>query len=142
MHNAQSRRSPDGIRHPTSGETHVWGKVTGHHTGCRGFGRCYTRGECTSGMPPTTVNKAAHCGFEPQRRHHQKSKTRVSVATNFFLKKRPFSVLETQYECRIRGMTMRTKLFCKILYNYKANCIKSFPTFVCAMPPIEPVPSK
>ena len=31
-------------------------------------------------MPPYSSNKAAHSGFETQRRHHQKSKTRVSVA--------------------------------------------------------------
>ena len=32
-------------------------------------------------MPPPSVNKAGHSGFEtPQRRHHQKSKTGVSMA--------------------------------------------------------------
>ena len=31
-------------------------------------------------MPPPNANKAAHSGFETQRRHHQKSKTGVSVA--------------------------------------------------------------
>ena len=36
--------------------------------------------ECISCMPPLSANKAAHSGFETQRRHHQKSKTRVSVA--------------------------------------------------------------
>ena len=30
-------------------------------------------------MPPSSVNKAAHSDFETQRRHHQKSKTGVSV---------------------------------------------------------------
>ena len=29
--------------------------------------------------PPTSVSKAAHSGFETQRRRHQKSKTGVSV---------------------------------------------------------------
>ena len=45
-------------------------------------------------MPPPSANKAAHSGFETQRRCHQKSKTGVSVATqkglmssNFFFKK-------------------------------------------------------
>ena len=36
--------------------------------------------ECISCMPLPSVNKAAHSGFETQRRCHQKSKTRVSVA--------------------------------------------------------------
>ena len=31
-------------------------------------------------MPPPSVNKDAHSGFETQRRHHQKSKTGLSVA--------------------------------------------------------------
>ena len=31
-------------------------------------------------MPPPSMNKASHSGFETQRRHHQKSKTRVSGA--------------------------------------------------------------
>ena len=44
--------------------------------------------------PPSSANKAAHSGFETQRRHHQKSKTGVSVApqkglmsSKIFLKK-------------------------------------------------------
>ena len=44
--------------------------------------------------PPPSMNKAAHFGFETQRRHHQKSKTGASVAPqksscppNFFLKR-------------------------------------------------------
>ena len=36
--------------------------------------------EHISCMPPPSPNKAAHSGFETQRRHHQKSKTGVSVA--------------------------------------------------------------
>ena len=41
-------------------------------------------------MPLPSANKAANSGFETQRRHHQKSKTAVSVATQkFFLKKSP-----------------------------------------------------
>ena len=31
-------------------------------------------------MPLSNVNKVAHSGFETQRKHHQKSKTGVSVA--------------------------------------------------------------
>ena len=36
--------------------------------------------ECVACMPPPSANKDAHSGFETQRRHHQKSKTGVSVA--------------------------------------------------------------
>ena len=35
--------------------------------------------ECVTYMPPLSVNKAAHSGFENQRRCHQKSKTGASV---------------------------------------------------------------
>ena len=46
--------------------------------------------------PPPSANKAAHSGFETQRRHHQKSKTegisgrteRTCVPPKKFLKKR------------------------------------------------------
>ena len=31
-------------------------------------------------MPPPSMNKAVHSGFETQRKHHKKSKTGVSVA--------------------------------------------------------------
>ena len=61
------------------------GKTIGRHAVRQKVGRCRTRGnlrECTSliKMPLPSVNKAAHSGFETQRRHHQKSKTGVSVA--------------------------------------------------------------
>ena len=36
--------------------------------------------ECISRTPLPSANKAAHSGFETRRRHHQKSKTGVSVA--------------------------------------------------------------
>ena len=35
--------------------------------------------ECVAHMPLPSTNKAAHSGFETQRRHRQKSKKRVSV---------------------------------------------------------------
>ena len=35
--------------------------------------------KCLTHTPLPSVNKAAHSGFETQRRRHQKSKTRVSV---------------------------------------------------------------
>ena len=35
--------------------------------------------ESTSCLPPSSANKVAHFSFETQRRHHQKSKTEVSV---------------------------------------------------------------
>ena len=37
-------------------------------------------GKCVTRTPRPSMNKAAHSGFETQRRHHQKSKTRVSVS--------------------------------------------------------------
>ena len=37
--------------------------------------------ECVTCMPLPSVNKAAHSGFETQRRHHQKSKMWVSVVS-------------------------------------------------------------
>ena len=36
--------------------------------------------ECVTCMPPPSANKAAHSGFETQRRCQQKSKTEVLVA--------------------------------------------------------------
>ena len=48
-------------------------------------------------MPMPSMNKATHSGFVAQRRHYQKSKTRVSVApqkdicpTNIFKKECSF----------------------------------------------------
>ena len=35
--------------------------------------------ECVTRKPPPSSNKAAHSGFETRKRHHQKSKTGVSV---------------------------------------------------------------
>ena len=53
---------------------------------------CDLHGRASFQVPPPSVNKAAHSGFEPQR-SHQKSKTGVSVvpqkglmSSNFFLK--------------------------------------------------------
>ena len=37
--------------------------------------------KCVTHMSPPSMNKAAHSGFETHRRHHQKSKTGVSVYT-------------------------------------------------------------
>ena len=65
---------------------------------------CFTTGEsqgtCNTYMLPPSVNKAAHFGFETQRRHHQKSKTGVSVgprkgfmsSKNFFKRKINFKI--------------------------------------------------
>ena len=49
--------------------------------------------ECTSHIPPPRMNKAAHSGFESQRRCHQKSKLGISgpikghVSTKKIIKK-------------------------------------------------------
>ena len=56
--------------------------------------------ECISHMPLQSLNKTAHSGFETQRRCHQKSKTRVSVAPQMamcptkFKKKRSNNLIE------------------------------------------------
>ena len=51
-------------------------------------------------LPLPSANKAAHSGSETQRRHHQESKTGVSVTpqkglmfSNFFFRKRKFELL-------------------------------------------------
>ena len=56
--------------------------------------------ECATHMVVPSVNKAAHSGFETQRRLHHKSKTGVSVAPQkdlsspkFFLKQQLIKVL-------------------------------------------------
>ena len=71
------------IWHPTSAETHMWEKrlaaMLTIYTG-RGVAPEVNLGEHISRMPLQSSNKAAHSGFETQRRHHQKSETGVSVA--------------------------------------------------------------
>ena len=63
--------------------THV-GKVTGHYAGHIHQQKRCTRGESQgtyiSYMLPPSTNKAAHSGFETQRRRHQKYDTGVYVA--------------------------------------------------------------
>ena len=70
-------------QHPTSAETHMWGKwlaaMLAIYTG-RGVSPEVNLRDRISHMPLQSLNKAAHSGFETQRRHHQKSKTGVSVA--------------------------------------------------------------
>ena len=53
-------------------------------------------------MSLPSMNKAAHSGFETQRRHHQKSKTEVSVASQKGLMssknyKKNFKVVATKF---------------------------------------------
>ena len=71
------------ILHPTSAETSMWGKqpaaMLAIYTG-RGVAPEVNLRECISHTPPQSSNKAAHSGFETQRRRHQKSETGVSVA--------------------------------------------------------------
>ena len=65
------------IRHPTSAETCMWGKqpaaMLAMYTG-GGVAPEVNLRECISHTPPQSLNKAAHSGFETQRKHHQKSK--------------------------------------------------------------------
>ena len=77
------QESPDQIWHPTSAETHTCGGGgAGFMLSVRGS-KTFTPEvnlreyiSCTS-LP--SVTKVAHSGFETWRRHHQKSKTGVSV---------------------------------------------------------------
>ena len=66
--------------------------------------------EHISHTPLQSLNKAAHSGFETQRRHHQKSKTGVSVAqkmdtspTKNFLKKSVLLVASCTILCELRS---------------------------------------
>ena len=66
-------------------------------------------------MPPLSANKAAYAGFETQRKHHQKSKTGISVAqqkglmsSNFFYKKK---------KKRLQGYTRTHTTYVKITRN-------------------------
>ena len=59
-------------------------------------------------MPLASANKAAHSGFETQRRHHQKSKRRVSGAPKkglmsskkFLKKEEEFKTLVLHYKTK------------------------------------------
>ena len=84
------------VQQPTSAETCMWGKglaaMLALYTG-KGVAPEVNLREHISHTPPQSLNKAVRSGFETQRRHHQKSKTGVSVApqmkmcpTIFFLK--------------------------------------------------------
>ena len=71
------------IQHRTSAETCMWAKqlaaMLDIYTS-RGVAPEVNIRECISCMPPQSSNKAAHSGFETQRRRHQKSKTGHKVA--------------------------------------------------------------
>ena len=59
---------------------HTCGKVTSYPAGHQEVSRCPIKGESQriyiTDMPPPNVNKAAHSGFETQRRRHKKSNIR------------------------------------------------------------------
>ena len=62
--------------------------------------------ECVTYIPLPSANKAAHTGFETQRRHHQKSKRVVPVAPQKELrsfkncfKKLIFLVFKRELDC-------------------------------------------
>ena len=57
----------------------MWKRRLGCHAGCREVSRCCTRGESQL-MCNVTHTPPLSSGFDTQRRHHQKSKTGVSVA--------------------------------------------------------------
>ena len=62
--------------------------------------------ECVTSMPIPSANKAAHSGYETQRRHHQKSKTGVSVAPSKWLT----GVLQTIFKKRLWGIQFFTSV--------------------------------
>ena len=70
-------------RHRTSAETRMWGRrlaaMMALYTG-KGVTPEVNLKEHISHIAPQSSNKAAHSGFETQRRRHQKSKTGESVA--------------------------------------------------------------
>ena len=80
------------------GKKRMWGTATSHHSGRQrsaGVAPEVNLRERTSHMPPPSLNKAAHSGFETQRTLHQKSKNRGisgpinDMYPNFFFKKKP-----------------------------------------------------
>ena len=79
---------------------HRYVEEKGSATGCQEFHR-----ECVTCMLLLSTNKAVHSGFETQRRHHQKFKTGVSVATqkgfmsskNFWKKNKKEESMKTQF---------------------------------------------
>ena len=74
------------VRHSTSAETRMWGKqptaMLTIYTG-KGVIPEVNLTEWILCMPPPSANKATHSGFETQKRHHQKSEIRLSVAPKF-----------------------------------------------------------
>ena len=82
------------IQHSTSTETYMWRKQLAAMLAIYGKGVTseVNLRKCISHMPPPSVTKAAHSGFDNQRRHHQKSETEVSVASKMDMcpsRKRP-----------------------------------------------------
>ena len=60
-----------------SSPTNAWSQVCGWDADRQEVSRCSIRGESQEGitsMPPPSINKAAHSGFESQGRHHQNPK--------------------------------------------------------------------
>ena len=79
--------------------------------------------ECVTHMPPWSMNKAAHSGFETQRRHYRKSKTGVLVAPQkrtyvlqFFLKKPGLNLILDTIQ-----INLITTVHFILLKNYKKN---------------------
>ena len=79
LHNCLSAKEIESIFNLTR----RWGTATGQHAVHRKVGATQEVNlrEHKAHTPPPSVSKAAHSGFETQRRHHQKSKGGVSVAS-------------------------------------------------------------
>ena len=77
--------------------------------------------ECVIHMPLLSTNKAAHSGFETQRRHHQKSKIGVLVT----LKKDFIKVLEFCFSIEyLKFMISRYSLIILLSRSHRDNVQK------------------
>ena len=102
------------IRHPTYAETCMWRKRLAAMLAIY-TGKGVTPKECISHMPLQSVNKAAHSGFETQKRRHQKSVTRVSVAPKMDI-----------CPIKLKEKTIRQKLGCTVSWHIHTCYLVNF----------------
>ena len=67
-------------------------------------------------MPPLSANKATYVGFDTQRKHHQKSKTGVSVAQQKGLMCPPIFFIKKKKK-RLQGYTLMHTTYVKVTRN-------------------------
>ena len=87
----------------------MWGKrpaaMLAINTGKGGTPEGESKGMYITMLPPS-ANKAAHSGFETQRRHHLKSKTGVSVAPKWTCVQQKFKKYILQSSCIVCGQSV------------------------------------